>query len=677
MEIVSLSLTNFRQFRDARIDFSEGENGVTAIHGQNGSGKTTILSAFPWILYGDVKFDNGIEHLPNEGVMAQADVNERVRVHGELVFRHEDEEFTANRWVEFRKEAAGDLYGALEDSGIDLVARDGASQRKINNPETRLKQILPKRLSDLFFFDGEDIDDLAALGNEEKIQKAIQNIMGLTILERSIRHLKTVEDKFEDRMEAYGSNELQDLIGKKRSLLDEKESHEQEIETKDQTAEQLEAEIGDIDAQLEKFDASRDLQQERQRLENRRDELEDRIADINDEIRAEISGSAYLEFAMPAIRDTAETLDELRAAGSIPSELSNEFVDRLLERGRCLCDRPLEEDTAEYNAVENWKSDTTVDGMDQAAIRLIAHLEQIADSRSDLFDELDDLVATRSDLSDEVEELTESIDEIGSKLSELDTPDGEEDPASLERRRDEKQEKLLEVRERVVRLEEKIERKQAELDELQSDIDEAEEEAGQALTARRRWQAAQAVRKELEESFEELQLTVREWSDQLVKQTFDKIARKELEAEITEEFKLVIRQKVGGEMIQVYKSTGERQIASLAFIGSLVSIARERYHADDDTPYFTGGIYPVVMDSPFGALDKDHRRMVGRLMPKLADQVVVMATDSQWDGSVSDEMSDHVGEEYWLDFDEGESDDAYPLTEVRSEPVVVAGGESK
>lgn len=677
MELVSLSLTNFRQFKEAEIDFANGGDGVTIIHGQNGSGKTTILKAFPWILYGNVKFDNGIQHLPNEGVMAQVDVNERVRVSGELVFTHEDEEFTARRWAEFRKEASGTLYGALEDSGIKLTVDNGTGQRDINNPETRLKQILPKRLSDLFFFDGEDIDELAALGNEKKIQEAIQNIMGLTILERSIRHLKTVENNFEDKMKQYGSEELQDLIAEKRSLLESIESHRQEITTKKKTAEQLEGEIADINAQLEEYEESRELQQKRERLENRRDEVEDRIEDINDETRSAISESAYLEFAMPAIRDTAEELDELRADGKIPSELSNEFVDRLLERGECICNRPLPADSGPYEAVENWKSDVTVEGMDQAAIRLIAHLEQIADSRSDLFDDLDDLIKTRSDLRNEVEELNESIDEIGSKLVGLETPQVEEDPSSLERRREEKKDELQEVRERIVRLEQKIEMKEEELDEMESDIDEAEEEQEQALTARRRWQAAQAVRKELEESFEELQSTVRKWSDKLVKQTFDDIARKELEAEITEAFKLVIRQQVGDEMIQMHKSTGERQIASLAFIGSLVSIARERYHADDETPYFTGGIYPVVMDSPFGALDKQHRRMVGRLMPKLADQVVVMATDSQWDGPVADEMSDHVGGEYWLDFDEGEGDNEYPLTDVHLDPPAIIGGESQ
>jgi len=676
MELVSLSLTNFRQFRDVQIDFAKGNDGVTVVHGQNGSGKTTLLNAFPWILYGDVRFENGIEHLPNEGAMAQAAVNDRIRVTGELIFSHEGTDYTAMRWAEFRKEEADDISGVLEDTGVELEADDGSEVREVKNPETRLKQILPERLSDLFFFDGEDIDELAELGNEERIQEAIQNIMGLTILERSIRHLKTVEGNFEDEMEEYGSDELRDLIEEKRELVNDIGEDEQEIENKKQTIEQLEGEIADIKAELEEFEESREYEKERARLEERRSELEERIEGINDRIREAISDSAYLEFSMPAIRKTAEELDDLRESGKIPSELSNEFIERLIDRGNCICGRDLEPGTPAYESVEAWRSDTSVEGIDQAAIRLIAHLEQIADSRSDLFETLDDLIETRSDLQDEVTDLTESIDEIGSQLGELDTDRAHEDPAELERRREEKAEELQKVREDIIRLEETVETKEEDLEMLESQIDEAEEEQGQALTARRRWQATQTVRKELEGSFEELQSTVREWSDNLVTQTFNDIARKELEAEITDEFELKIKQQVGDDMIEVNKSTGERQIASLAFIGSLVSIARERYRSDNDSPYFTGGIYPVVMDSPFGALDKDHRRQVGRLMPELAEQVVVFATDSQWEGPVAEEMSGSIGNQYWLNFQSGDGTESYPITKIEREQPAVAGGDS-
>src|SRR5206468_10560580 len=49
MQLLRLRLVNFRQHDDTELEFGPG---ITGIIGPNGSGKTTILEAIAWALYG-------------------------------------------------------------------------------------------------------------------------------------------------------------------------------------------------------------------------------------------------------------------------------------------------------------------------------------------------------------------------------------------------------------------------------------------------------------------------------------------------------------------------------------------------------------------------------------------------------------------------------------------------
>jgi DNA repair exonuclease SbcCD ATPase subunit len=404
MKLQRLHLENFRQFRDETLEFAQdGTNNVTVIHGPNGSGKTTLLNAFTWLLYENVDFDTRPDRLASEGAMADARPGDEITVKVSLEFHHEGATYTATRTAVFEKQSSHDFDGKAVDHDLVVKYEDETGTTVRNNPENTLGQIIPERLSELFFFDGEDIDELAGIDNQERIQESIQNIMGLTILERAKRHLDTVAGRFEDEFE------------------------------------------------------------------------------------------------------------------------------------------------------------------------------------------------------------------------------------------------------------------------------EVEQE--NALLAKRRQRAAEMVRDDIDNTFEGLKDKVRQWSNTVVRNTFDEIATKDLDAEITEDFELKIRQTVSGsdEQVEVDKSTGERQIASLAFIGSLVQIAKSRYESDSGSEHFTGGIYPLVMDSPFGALDKDHRREVSRILPKLAPQVVVFVTDSQWEGPVEDEMEGIAGKQYWLNFDDGKGTNSSPQTRIETDRAAVTG----
>lgn len=669
MRLQRLYLTNFRQFRSGSITFAtENDRNVTVIHGQNGSGKTTLLNALTWVLYGDVDFELRPEKLANQGALVEADSGSTVRVEVTLEFEDENIEYELTRWLEYQKQSEKDYEGEIvdEDLSLSFILSDGTRGTR-SNPQDSIEQILPERLSDLFFFHGEYIEKLSTKRSEGEIRNAIQNIMGLKIIERSINHLEAVEDRFEDELEQYANSELKSLIERRSELKDRKDDHTQALESAKESQDTLKSEIEKITRTLKHMDDSSELEENRAALEEDLLGVEEQIDQVNQEIEETISKKGNLPFAMPAVEETAKDLDDLREKGVIPSEVSNEFVNGLLEGGECICGRPLEPGTEASETITAYKSDAVVEGFDQAAIRIISHLTQVDDERDEYFDTISKLLEQRSALRDMEQSLAEEISEISSQLGELDQVDPKtgETPAELETARDEKQAQLESARKDITRHELSVEEIDADLEGINEEIDDARQEQEEAQLARKRMRATEKVRRQLEGSFDNLQSRVRNWSNTLVAETFDKIATKEYEAEITDEFELRIKDQLADEYLDVDKSRGERQIASLTFIGSLVQIARERYESEEEPQFFSGGIYPIIMDSPFGALDDEHRRQVSDIIPKMAEQVVVMVTDSQWRGPVANELSDIAGREYHLEFNSGNSEGSYPHTTIK------------
>ena len=671
MRLYRLHLRNFRQFRSETVEFALGDDqNVTVIHGQNGSGKTTLKSAFLWVLYDEADFSLRPEKLASQGALAEIEEGDTVPVEVTLEFEHEDVEYELTRRRDYQKQRPDDYLGEVVDEDLTLTYRTSDGDRgSRTNPQRSVEQILPDRLSNLFFFDGEYITQLSEGRSQAEVKEAIQNIMGLTIIERSIRHLGEVEDRFEDEVKEHADTELSNLLDERKQLREEVDDLEGSIESKEESRERLREEIEEIDTKLQGIEDAAELQEEREDLEARRESIKERIDVINGDIDSQISKKGHLPFAMPAIEATAQDLDDLRERGEIPSEVSNQFVDKLLSNGECICGRPLEEGTHPYESVESYKSDVAANGIDQAAIRIISHLTSIQEEEEEYFESVDDLLATRSDLRDELSATEERLDEVEGELEDMDLVDPEtgETPSELQQARSKKQREREQLNRDIGRIENELEDKNETLEEINERIDEARQEESVAELARRRMQATAKVQQQLQASFDDLQDRVREWSNTLVSKTFDEIATKEYEAEITEEFELRIRDRLQEEYLEVDKSRGERQIASLTFIGSLVQIARERYESDRETEYFSGGIYPIVMDSPFGALDDDHRRTVSHVIPRMAEQVVVLVTDSQWRGPVANELNDIANRQYRLEFDPGDRENTYPQTRVVEE----------
>ena len=92
---------NFRQYIGKQtIDFStDSDKNVTVLIGVNTSGKTTIIRAFEWCLYGKNGFDDPV--LLNSDVRKNMHEGDKQKVEVAVTFIHDKTEYTVTRTHEY------------------------------------------------------------------------------------------------------------------------------------------------------------------------------------------------------------------------------------------------------------------------------------------------------------------------------------------------------------------------------------------------------------------------------------------------------------------------------------------------------------------------------------------------------------------------------------------------
>lgn len=124
---------------------------------------------------------------------------------------------------------------------------------------------------------------------------------------------------------------------------------------------------------------------------------------------------------------------------------------------------------------------------------------------------------------------------------------------------------------------------------------------------------------------------------------------------MNENYELKLVENTAGNELDVAASTGESQILSLSFICSIIDRVRE-WSKEKSFMGPDSGTFPLVMDSPFGSLDEIHRRQVAKAITKLANQLIVLVTKTQWRVEVEHEMDKAIGKEYVLTYNSPKAD---------------------
>ena len=347
MKLISAKFQNFRLLRDLTLDFSTSDNKkLTVIRASNESGKTTILTALQWALYGD-------DALPNKGrghrlfpIDMDVPDGRAIPISVQVDF---EEMISGKNQYRLIRSVEETTEGHRQNPKIELFELTETGADPIHPPQAWVKrEFLPPNLVEVFFTDGDRaLSFIESENNSTQVKKAIQSLLGLDMIESALDHLKKTLAGLNRDSKNIGSDteitaivtELEEIDQKIEGLEDERDDTIQQLDAVNQSVVNIDR---DIEAALVKGDQeelNRELQKSESALKRIRNQEEKLVSEHSQLFR---KPSLFRDMLAPVLEKSFEKLDELRDQGKLPRTTIPVLEERLTGV-TCICGESLDQ----------------------------------------------------------------------------------------------------------------------------------------------------------------------------------------------------------------------------------------------------------------------------------------------------------------------------------------------
>ncbi len=630
---------------------SEGIKPLILFGGKNGAGKTTILEAIRLCLYGQHALGSRVRRIDYQTYLHQRihhtnqSPNPASKASVKLAFEHihngQRSHYEAIRSWFYDTNSIQESVAIYKN---DLVFHEIAPEHW----NDFLRDLIPQGVSDLFFFDGEQIQDLARDDTEsEALTSAIRGLLGFDLVERL-------------------QNDLNIYLKQQYS----------------QDQSNLLRQIREIDSQYEVVDEQWGyLHQDRAQIQGNLTQTESELQKVRDRLSSEggffISRHNQIEHELKLVNQQISDLqDAIRsmASGLLPFAVTPQWIKRLEERLHF--EESLERSQVAYATQQDLASDVTMKLLSREFQQQIDS-EITPNTWGNLAQAIQSLLvpsqapsgeAIRHSLAAQERQqlfgwMEQALEIIPDKLHQLSV-----DLERAEKQRTQLNRELLQIPD-----EEAINPfllKFNELSERKGQLNQ------QLIDTTERWRLLGIQRSDLERQRQKLvdelataegteariqraaqvQLVLREYLEKL---TIVKIA--DLEQQFVHFFNLLSRKrglikevKIDPKRFTVtlYRqnripfakselSAGEKQLYAMALLWALRSVS--------------GRSLPIIVDTPMGRLDSDHRQaLFNDFFPLASHQMIVLSTDTEVSAEMLPALQDCISHTFLLDFDQSQ-----------------------
>ncbi len=637
MIIERLTLSDFRAYGGVHevtlrpCERNGHERPIILFGGLNGAGKTTLLLALKLALYGRLALGAGT---------SKAHYTKFIRscihsVPGAMVQRNSafiDLEFIHGK---LGRQAQYKVRRGWYDDGREIretisLCEDGERKKALTPQAVQgfLNELVPVGVSELFFFDGEKIADLAEDDSGAALGDAIHRLLGIDTVERLRNDLRVYLLRRESKADcSNGSSDLTELQREQESIIQDIAKDRADLERVKGKLDELTTEKDVLEIKLSErggeWGQSREVQQAKAK------ELAESLRRDERELRDALSGAYPLSLASSANSECMELVASalVTLSRTEANQLLENFADSLKQTtsksDHPAIDKLLSESLYMTNGV------APAFDLSHRAVGRIEHTLKAAVPESQ---------AKVKSLAERIQETKNDLDQIALQIQQA------PDEAALASVFSE----LATLNERIVEATAEVAVRQGELKAKYANA------IGMARTLRDKHHALseqiglqQPIKyatgaRELLREFG--QMSAERKLDQLEHEftlAFRRLSRKDdmvSGARIdSRRFTVKLLDREGVEIEKSKLSAGERQIYSIAMLEALARTSGRRL--------------PVVIDTPLGRLDSHHRtNLVRDYFPRISHQVILLSTDTEVDESFYRELSPHISHAFEISY---------------------------
>ncbi|WP_394538802.1 DNA sulfur modification protein DndD [Lysobacter enzymogenes] len=614
------------------------ERPIILIGGNNGAGKTSLLDAVRLTLYGKLALGNRV---------SQSDYNAYLKSRIHVPPASKQKPSSASITLDFDYAEAGithryQVVRAWAVRGQSLIesldiSKDGSELASVPREEWQffLQDMLPPGVSQLFFFDGEKITDIAEdKDSDEHLSHAIRALLGIEIVSRLRTDLGLFISR-QERANVDDSADRLDEVMRDHGRLDEELSQLREqaaelrtrFDGQERTAEKARqrfiASGGDVAMRVGELRGERDLLQKRQSA---------LLARIRE-------GSAGLWPLAVAPKLLSRVLDATARGGTHSGPALSSTMRAALKHwlantsdaGRRRWKGQVQQDFDEILKQATNKTATASTGTAQNPIAHVSNGRERLERA--LSQSRQEAAASGAEYAQIIERLR-SIEAALARVDETTTDFRLDELRTAEQAcgatRQEIESAETRIKELVYR-QTVLERERTRILSEQSDRSQSD----------RRMELASKTSKVLAAYESALVKQKTRALEKAFVECFNRLARKGdvvrgVRIDDTT-FQATLIDADGGQIPKRLLSAGEKQIYAIAMLWALAKTS--------------GRKLPVIIDTPLARLDSEHRaNIIGRYLPEVSHQVIVLSTDTEVDVEVVTTLEKHVSHSYLLDY---------------------------